>query len=402
MNAPISVSELNRYVAAYLEQNENLNQVQVKGEISGLKAYPSGHLYFSIKDANASVSCVMFKSQVMKLRFKPVDGTAVIVTAKASVYDRDGKFQLYVNLMQADGLGDLYLAYEQLKSRLQAEGLFDPTHKLPVPRLPKAVGVVTSPAGAVIRDIIHVLSRRYPNFKLQLIPVQVQGDGSAASIAAAIDRFNILNTVDVLIVGRGGGSMEDLWAFNEEVVARSVFRSKIPVISAVGHETDFTICDFVADVRAATPSAAAELAMPVRAEEEAKIINIQARLRLALQKRSQLETQHLDSLINRPVLVQPLKIIEDKQKDLNFLLNLLSTAALSRLNVADRNLAIMAGKLDALSPLKVLSRGYSVVRDQTGQTIQSTAFVQKDDLIDVWLSDGILGCTVQQIKERKF
>jgi len=402
MSQPISVTELNHYVALYLEKNELLHSIQVKGEISGLKAYASGHLYFTLKDANAQVSCVMFKGQAMRLRFKPVDGTAVVVTAKASLYDRDGKFQLYVSSMNADGIGDLYLAFEQLKKRLEDEGLFDPAHKKAIPRLPKAIGVVTSPSGAVIRDIIQVLSRRFPNFRLQLIPVQVQGEGAAASIAAAIDRFNQLGSVDVLIVGRGGGSLEDLWAFNEEVVARSVYRSKIPIISAVGHETDFTICDFVADVRAPTPSAAAELAMPVKSEEEDKIAHLENRLYQALRRRTQLENQRLDALISRPVLASPLMRIETEQRELETLVHHLRSAGQAQLNRSERNFAVLSGKLDALSPLKVLARGYAVARDAQGKSLVSTALVQPGDLIDVWLSDGRLDCTVNQIRERSF
>ncbi|MDD2457714.1 MAG: exodeoxyribonuclease VII large subunit [Eubacteriales bacterium] len=402
MSQPVSVTELNRYVALYLEKNEHLNSIQVKGEISGLKVYASGHLYFTLKDANAQVSCVMFKGQATRLRFKPVDGTAVVVTAKASLYDRDGKFQLYVSAMNADGIGDLYLAFEQLKKRLDEEGLFDPAHKKAIPRLPKAIGVVTSPSGAVIRDIIQVLSRRFPNFRLQLIPVQVQGEGAAASIAAAIDRFNQLGSVDVLIVGRGGGSLEDLWAFNEEVVARSVYRSKIPVISAVGHETDFTICDFVADLRAPTPSAAAELAMPVKSDEEDKIKRLENRLHHALSRKSQLESQRLDALLSRPVLAAPLKRIELEQRELEALVNHLRSATQAQLDRSERNFAVLSGKLDALSPLKVLARGYAVARDAQGKSLVSTALVQPGDPVDVWLSDGRLECTVNQIRERSF
>ena len=402
MSQPVSVTELNRYVALYLEKNEHLNSIQVKGEISGLKVYASGHLYFTLKDANAQVSCVMFKGQATRLRFKPVDGTAVVVTAKASLYDRDGKFQLYVSAMNADGIGDLYLAFEQLKKRLDEEGLFDPAHKKAIPRLPKAIGVVTSPSGAVIRDIIQVLSRRFPNFRLQLIPVQVQGEGAAASIAAAIDRFNQLGSVDVLIVGRGGGSLEDLWAFNEEVVARSVYRSKIPVISAVGHETDFTICDFVADLRAPTPSAAAELAMPVKSDEEDKIKRLENRLHHALSRKSQLESQRLDALLSRPVLASPLKRIELEQRELETLVNHLRSATQAQLDRSERNFAVLSGKLDALSPLKVLARGYAVARDAQGKSLVSTALVQPGDPVDVWLSDGRLECTVNQIRERSF
>ena len=402
MSQPISVTELNRYVAAYLEKNEHLNAVQVKGEISGLKAYASGHLYFTLKDKNAQVSCVMFKGQAVRLRFKPIDGTAVVVTAKASLYDRDGKFQLYVSAMAADGLGDLYLAYEQMKKRLDAEGLFDPAHKKPIPRLPRAIGVVTSPSEAVIRDIIQVLGRRFPNFRLQLIPVQVQGEGAAASIASAIDRFNVLQSVDVLIVGRGGGSLEDLWAFNEEVVARSIYRSSMPVISAVGHETDFTICDFVSDLRAPTPSAAAELAMPVRSDEEDKIRRLENRLHHSLSRKSQRESQRLDALLSRPVLAQPLKRIETEQRDLTALVNALRSAEQARLSRSERNFAVLTGKLDALSPLKVLARGYAVARDAQGKSLVSTALVHTGDPVEIWLSDGILDCTVNQIRERSF
>lgn len=402
MSQPISVTELNRYVAAYLEKNDRLQSIQVKGEISGLKAYASGHLYFTLKDATAQVSCVMFKGQAMRLRFKPMDGTAVVLTAKASLYDRDGKFQLYVSAMNADGLGDLYLAFEQLKKQLDAEGLFNPAHKKTIPRLPRAIGVVTSPSGAVIRDIIQVLGRRFPNFRLQLIPVQVQGEGAAASIAAAIDRFNQLGQVDVLIVGRGGGSLEDLWAFNEEIVARSVYRSAIPVISAVGHETDYTICDFVADLRAPTPSAAAELAMPVRSEEEDKLLRLQNRLQQSLLRKSQLESQRLDALLSRPVLAQPLQRLESERKELAFLVNALRSAQQGQLSRAERNLAVLSGKLDALSPLKVLARGYAVAKDAQGRSLVSTALVQPGDLVDVWLSDGRLDCTVNRIRERRF
>lgn len=400
MNTPISVTELNRYVAAYLEQNEKLNAIQVKGEISGLKVYASGHIYFNLKDAQATVSCVMFKSAALRLRFKPVDGTAVVVMAKASLYDRDGKFQLYVQTMQADGIGDLYLAYEQLKQRLSLEGLFDESHKKPLPKLPRTIGVVTSPSGAVIRDIIHVLGRRFPNFRLQLIPVQVQGEGAAQSIARAIDQFNKLEQADVLIVGRGGGSIEDLWAFNEEIVARSVFRSRIPVISAVGHETDFTICDFVADVRAATPSAAAELAVPIRSEEEDKISRIRNRLRLSLEKKADMEAQRLDSLMSRPVLNQPLTRYQKLHERLTVRSAALQRAMVTNISSHERNLSVLAGKLDALSPLKVLARGYAVAKNKSGQTLISSAFVQKGDPVDVWLSDGILHCSVESILER--
>jgi len=402
MSQPITVAQLNRYVASLLERDPRLNPVLVKGEISGFKSYASGHLYFTLKDDEASVSCVMFKGNAAKLRFKPADGLKVIITAKASVYDRDGKFQLYVSEMTADGLGDLFLAFEQLKKKLEAEGLFDPAHKKPIPLLPRLIGVVTSPSGAVIRDIIQVLSRRFPNFRLQLIPVQVQGEGAAASIAAAINRFNQSGQADVLIVGRGGGSMEDLWAFNEEIVARAVYQSRIPVISAVGHETDFTICDFVADRRASTPSVAAEMAVPVKHEQEMMLQNMQNRLIQALNGRLDRQRVHLDHLRGSRVFRQPLEMIDKRRLDCDRLLQALDQAMQTRVAACERRFSILAGKLDALSPLKVLSRGYSVVtRSESGRVLTSSALVNPGDKVDVWLSDGILYCDVRRVGDRR-
>ncbi len=403
MSQPISVAQLNRYVAALLDRDANLNPVLVKGEISGFKSYASGHLYFTLKDDEAAVSCVMFKGQATKLRFRPTDGLKVILTAKASLYDRDGRFQLYVSEMTADGLGDLYLAFEQMKKRLAAEGLFDAAHKRKLPLLPQAVGVVTSPSGAVIRAIIQVLSRRVPNFRLRLIPVQVQGEGAAASIAAAIQRFNRLGNVDVLIVGRGGGSLEDLWAFNEEIVARAVYNSQIPVISAVGHETDYTICDFVADLRAPTPSAAAELAMPVRREQEVLLLQAQNRLARALGSRLEQQRQHLRHIQQSRVFRQPLELIDRRRLDLDRAAQALQQALQMRRQQAERNFSILAGKLDTLSPLKVLARGYSVASSpNTGRVLLSTALVNPGDPVDVWLSDGVLNCEVKRVSDRRY
>ncbi|MHB8962752.1 MAG: exodeoxyribonuclease VII large subunit, partial [Saccharofermentanales bacterium] len=285
--AVISVSQLNRYVASVLDSDPNLSGIQVTGEISSFRRYPSGHLYFNLKDASCSVSCVMFKSSADTIRFHPEDGMKVIVDSRASLYDRDGKFQLYVNFMKQDGVGDLYAAFELLKQKLQAEGLFDAEFKKSIPLLPRRIGVATSASGAVIRDIINVLGRRFPGFNLLLAPVKVQGEGAAASIVKAIETFNQRDDIDVIIVGRGGGSMEDLWCFNDEAVARAVFASCIPIVSAVGHETDFTICDFAADLRAPTPSAAAELVVPVRQELEDRLRSSRAMLKRHL-------SNHLD------------------------------------------------------------------------------------------------------------
>ena len=403
MSQPISVAQLNRYVSALLERDEKLNPVLVKGEISGFKAYASGHYYFNLKDDEATVNCVMFKGQAVKLRFRPTDGLKVIVTAKASIYDRDGRFQLYVSEMTADGLGDLYLAFEQMKKRLSDEGLFDPGRKKKIPMLPRAIGVVTSPSGAVIRDIIQVLSRRFPNFRLRLIPVQVQGEGAASSIAAAIRRFNQLANVDVLIVGRGGGSLEDLWAFNEEVVARAVADSVIPVISAVGHETDFTICDFVADLRAPTPSAAAELAVPVRKEQELLLLQMENRLSRSLAGLLDRQKQRLGHLAENKVFRQPFGFLDQRRMDCDRAAQNLRQAMQRQIVQSERHFSILAGKLDALSPLKVMARGYGVVTSPvSGRFLLSSALVNPGDPVDVWLSDGVLNCEVRQVSDRRY
>lgn len=402
MSQPISVAQLNRYVNALLERDDVLNPVLVKGELSGLKAYPSGHLYFTLKDDEAAVSCVMFKGNAVRLRFKPASGQKVILTGRANLYDRDGRFQLIVSEMTADGIGDLFLAYEQLKKKLEAEGLFDPAHKQKIPALPRLIGVVTSPAGAVIRDIIQVLSRRFPNFRLQLIPVAVQGEGAGNAIARAIEQFNRMGQADVLIIGRGGGSIEDLWAFNEEVVARAIYRSQIPIISAVGHETDFTIADFVADLRAPTPSAAAELAVPIRQDEEVKIAQLQARLSRGLGRQLDRRRLRLTQLQESRFFRQPLDLVDRRRQDVDRMDLALRQALTARVSKAERSYAIVNGKLDALSPLKVLSRGFGMVSAAaTGRTLLSTALVNRGDLVDVWLSDGILNCEVLQIKDRR-
>jgi exodeoxyribonuclease VII large subunit len=395
MTQPITVAQLNRHVAALLEHDSQLNPVLVMGELSGVKTYSSGHLYFTLKDEEAAVSCVMFRSQAIRLRFKPVDGLKVVVTAKASLYDRDGRFQLYVAEMNVQGLGDLFLAYEQLKKKLDAEGLFADSHKKKLPFLPRAIGVVTSPSGAVIRDIIQVLSRRFPNFRLILQPVAVQGEGAAQQIAAAINRFNRLGNVDVLIVGRGGGSLEDLWAFNEEIVARAVYASAIPVVSAVGHETDFTICDFVADLRAPTPSAAAELVMPVRREQEALLRQFASRLGRALDHRLQNQAQRLGHMRASRVFRQPYDLLNRRRLDCDRLSQALRTAIGQKAALAERQFSILTGKLDALSPLKVLARGFGLVSSaRDGRTLVSTALVNTGDRIDVRLCDGVLDCEV--------
>ncbi len=392
---PLTVSQLNKYVYRLLDSDPVLSTLQVRGELSGCKMYASGHLYFSLKDEDASVSCIMYRSNASRLRFKPVDGTKVDVRARASLYERDGKFQLIVNEMAAAGVGDLFLAFEQLKQRLSAEGLFSEERKQPLPYLPKRIGVVTSPSGAVIQDIIHVLGRRFPNFSLQLVPVPVQGEGAAAKIAAAIRLLEARREVDVIIVGRGGGSIEDLWAFNEEVVARAIAAAGIPIISAVGHETDFTICDFVADKRAPTPSAAAELVVPVRSELEDSLHRQRNRLVQALRGRCTLAGERLSRLTGNRIFREPYLLVEKRQADLDRIRERQQNAAQRRHIDACGRLNYLAGKLDSLSPLKVLARGYGLVTEPaTGRPLTSVSLIKPSDLINISLVDGDLDCTV--------
>jgi exodeoxyribonuclease VII large subunit len=401
MNAPLSVSDLNRYVKGLLESDELLASVLVKGELSGFKSYPSGHLYFTLKDEESAVSCVMFRSSAQKLVFKPTDGLKVILAARASVYERDGKFQLYVSEMNAEGIGDLYLAFEQLKKRLSDEGLFDPSRKKRLPLLPKAVGVVTSPSGAVIRDIIQVMGRRFPNFHLKLIPAAVQGAGAAAGIADGVRLFNERGDVDVIIVGRGGGSMEDLWAFNDETLARTIAASRIPVVSAVGHETDFTICDFVADLRAPTPSAAAELVMPRRTDLESGVQDLRNRLAKGLDRRLEVSRMRLSRSLASSAFQRPLDAVERRRMRLDQVARGMAAALSKRCSSERGRHAAMAGKLDALSPLKVLARGYGLVTDpRTGRPMTSSAMVRAGDFVDVSLKDGILDCEVRSVRDR--
>ncbi len=398
----ISVSQLNRYVKTLLEKDASLSSVLVAGEISNFKLHPSGHLYFALKDNEAQVSCVMFKSQASSLRFRPENGLQVVVRARASLFERSGGFQLYISEMNVLGKGDLHLAFEQLKARLEKEGWFDAANKRPLPVLPRRIGVITSSSGAVIRDILHVLGRRFPNFRVVLHPVPVQGPGAAQAIAQAIRYMNEWQLADVLIVGRGGGSMEDLWAFNEEPVARAVHDSVIPVISAVGHETDFTICDFVADYRAPTPSAAAEVAMPAKADVLDKMTGYGQRLRKSVYYR--LDTAHarLDRARSARVLVDPLELVNRRQMVVDMLVQRLTAAERGRLSAVSRRFSLICGKLDALSPLKVLARGYGLVQDSvTGRSVLSVDQVKTGSNLEVVLSDGTLDCLVEAVRHKE-
>ena len=391
-----SVSQLNNYVKGILDRDENLVHVFVTGEISNFKAHYSGHMYMTVKDETSSVKAVMFAGNASKLRFTPENGMKILVLGKVSLFTRDGSYQLYIDDMQPDGVGALNMAFEQLKKKLETEGLFRQEYKKPIPRFPERVGVVTSATGAAVQDIFNVLKRRFPAAEVVLRPCQVQGDGAAEDIAKAIYEFNRLKGADVLIVGRGGGSVEDLWAFNEEVLARAVFASEIPVISAVGHETDYTICDFVADLRAPTPSAAAECAVPDRLELLARLTSAKQHICSLVRNRFDTEREKLNAIGKNAALYDPLYSINEKKRELVYLEDKLSSLVTSELEKNKSRVSATAGKLDALSPLRVISRGYALV-EKNGRTVTKTADLQTGDFIRIKLSDGSFSANVKEI-----
>ena len=396
----ISVGQLNRYVKSVLEGDPHLAAVYISGEISNFTHhYKSGHLYMSLKDDTAAVRAVMFKGHASKLAFRPEDGMRVIVRARVSLYEATGSFQIYIEEMQPDGVGALQVAFEQLKKKLAEEGLFDDSRKRPLPAYPTRVGVITSPTGAAVRDILNVLGRRYPLAQVVFCPVLVQGDGAAPSIVDAIQRFNAIGAADVLIVGRGGGSIEDLWAFNEESVARAVAASAIPIISAVGHETDFTICDFVADLRAPTPSAAAELAVPDGGRLLAFMDTVRGRLATAQRNLLATSANRLALLKGKRCLSAPQYYTEEQGMRLDYLTRRFASAAQRQLGVADRRLAATASKLDALSPLKVLGRGYAIGYNADGTVVDSVNQVTVGDALTLQLTDGTVSCRVTDTQE---
>ena len=382
-----SVSQLNNYAKGVLDRDENLAHVFVTGEISNYKAHYSGHLYMTIKDEAASIKAVMFAGNASKLRFRPENGMKILAFGSVSLFPRDGSFQLYINDMQPDGVGALNIAFEQLKKKLEAEGLFSRAHKKPLPDFPKKIGVVTSSTGAAVQDIFNVLKRRFPIAEVILRPCQVQGDGAAQDIAQAIAEFNKLKAADVLIVGRGGGSIEDLWAFNEEIVARAVFASEIPVISAVGHETDYTICDFVADLRAPTPSAAAECAVPDIFELKSNLISLRQHIFSLTRNRLNIERAVLNTIEKSLALRDPVTNINEQRKELVYLTEKLTSLTNTVLDKNKSKVSALAGKLDALSPLRVISRGYALV-EKNDNPITTVKNLKKDDIISVKLSDG--------------
>ena len=394
-SAVITVSQLNFYIKSLFDSDVNLSYVFLSGEISNFtNHYRTGHLYMTLKDANASVKAVMFRSSASRLKFVPENGMKVIVKGRVSVFERDGQYQVYIDDMQPDGAGALTIAFEQLKAKLQKQGLFDMEAKKPIPKFPRKIGVVTSPTGAAIQDIRNIVFRRFPSAEIILYPVLVHGDGAAQQIADAIEYFNQNDLVDVLIVGRGGGSIEDLWAFNEEIVVYAIYNSIIPVISAVGHETDFTISDFVADLRAPTPSAAAELAVPDKAELLNNLNFLlkhcnQAMVDILSGKRNELE--YITSSI---YLKNPLMLIRQKQMQFDSVTSRIRNSALLTLAEEKTRFAKAASALDSLSPFKVLARGYSVVTNADGKIISASENLKKDDIINIKFSKGNAECIV--------
>ena len=395
----LSISQANEYIRALMDNDTLLSAIAVTGEISNYKVYPSGHHYFSLKDNDSALKCVMFRSNAIRLRFKPENGMKIIAVGKVSVYPRDGAYQLYCTTLALDGVGDLHAAFEQLKSKLAARGLFDPTHKKPIPKFPKTIGIITSSAGAAIHDMLRILNKRYPLTKVLLLPVRVQGAEAPAEIASAIQYANAHNLADVLIVGRGGGSIEDLWAFNDERVAYAIYDSRIPIISAVGHEPDVTISDYVADLRAATPSNAAELVVPDQDALIQTLDNFLTILTSSLQRKLKAEQRHLQLLSSSPTLQSPDAYIKNKQSALMQLNQRMVSAQSTKVNQCKQRFISHTAKLDTLSPLKVLTRGYSIVESDTKQIIRSVSQVKKGDVLSIRLSDGTLNAHADEIKE---
>ena len=389
----ISVSQLNNYIKDKIADDEYLNNVLVKGEISNFKNHYTGHMYFTLKDENSLIKCIMFKSYAQRLDFMPKDGMKVFVLGGVSVFERDGVYQIYVKAMQEDGIGALYKKYEELKQRLEQEGYFDERHKQKIPVMPKTIGVLTSQTGSVIRDIINVSTRRNPNVHIRLYPVPVQGEGAAEKIAEGIKFMNDKQQADVLILARGGGSLEDLWPFNEEIVAHAIYNSKIPIISAVGHETDFSISDFVADLRAPTPSAAAELAVPDVYEVKQKINTYQNRLRLSLIKKVEIMKLRYEKCMSSRFFKEPFRNINDNYLKIDVYLKRLENIIKIKQKEEQTKYIELTSKLDALSPLKTLTRGFSIT-EKDNKIVKSANDLKQGDKIDIKFVDGEKKATI--------
>ena len=419
----LSPSQVSGYIKSWMDRDRLLSGLLVRGELSNYKMYPSGHHYFTLKDSQGALRCVMFRGDAASLRFRPENGMQVIAAGRITVFPRDGQYQLYCVRLTPEGAGDLHVAFEQLKEKLLREGLFDQAHKRPLPAYPRRIALITSPAGAAVRDMLRILGARYPLAQVRVLPVRVQGEGAAEEIAAALDWANLHQAADLIITGRGGGSMEDLWAFNEEIVARAIYDSDIPVISAVGHEPDVTIADFAADLRAATPSNAAELAVPDQNEVYASLLGAGQRLEQAVRHRLLRERQGLERLAQSRVMTEPQVYFQDKSLVLDHLSQRLGSSMVSRLfqlrvrsAALDKDLrrglekclsgkqerfARLAAALDAMSPLKVLGRGYSIAQKGDGGVISSVRSVQSGERFSLRLSDGSLKCIVEETEREE-
>ena len=397
---PISVTELNLYIKDKINKDEFLNNVYIKGEISNFKHHYTGHMYFTLKDEKSLIKCIMFKSSTERLNFTPKDGMKVRVFGTVAVFERDGVYQIYCKAMEEDGLGDLYQKYEELKNKLEKKGLFDQIRKKRIPFMPKVIGVLTSSTGSVIRDIINVSTRRNPNVYIRLLPVPVQGSGAEKEIAKAIEIMNEKKLANVIILARGGGSLEDLWPFNEEIVAEAIYNSNIPIISAVGHETDFTIADFVADLRAPTPSAAAELAVKDIRDINEKLMNYNKRYKLALNKKVEFMKLRFEKVMNRRAYTNPLQRIQDEYVRLDKVMKNIEISIIKQEKELRVKTIELITKIDSLSPLKILTRGY-VVAEKEGNIVKSVDDIKLNDDINVTFSDGKVKANVKEILKNK-
>lgn len=393
-----TVSEVNQFIKDLLDNVPPLQEILLRGELSNYKVYPSGHHYFTLKDSQCNLRCVMFKGSAMRLRFRPENGMQVIAAGRISVYPRDGAYQLYCTGLSPEGVGDLSVAFEQLKEKLRKEGLFDEEHKKPLPKYPRRIAIVTSPAGAAVHDMIRILRRRYPIAKVLLLPVRVQGTEAPAEIAGAIRYADRHRLADIIITGRGGGSLEDLWAFNDERVARAIYEAETPVISAVGHEPDVAISDFVADRRASTPSNAAEIAVPDMEELLRTLEGTQQRLTQGMQRSIGYRTQQLDALAKKRVLTEPTAYLEDRRQDIDHLTHRLCAGMRAVTDGEGRRFGALAASLDALSPLKVLGRGYALAQTADGTVLRSAGQVETGETVHLRLAEGGLVC---QVKEKE-